>query len=88
MATVHNRERGRLVLLALFVVSYHPFTVIPLSQTKQRKPLSILDAYFLISGPGRLRHYKFGPKKIQMEQLRYAEFNYTLPEKIPFISIF
>jgi len=25
MATVHNRERGWLVLLALFLVSYHPF---------------------------------------------------------------
>jgi hypothetical protein len=32
MATVHNRERGRLVLLALFLVSYH--TIVS-NQTKK-----------------------------------------------------
>jgi hypothetical protein len=39
MATAHNRERGRLVLLALFLVSYH--TIVS-NQTK--KAFITLDA--------------------------------------------
>jgi hypothetical protein len=83
MPTVHNRERRRLVLLALFLVSYH--TIVS-NQTKKAFIYSRCLLSYLWTR--RAKALQVWTKKIQLERLSYAEFNYTLPEKISFISIF
>jgi hypothetical protein len=72
MATVHNRERGRLVLLALFLVSYH--TIVS-NQTKK----AFIYSRCLLSHlwTRKAKALQVWTKKIQIERPKVELYNVT-----------